>query len=158
MHRNRGIMVGASILVSAAWGGLASAQTTNAAAAPQSASGQSAAAPQSAAPPWIDLYFTTGSSTIRPQDQAKLDKASRTFTEGKPIVMIVAGSTDRTGSPEANLKLSEARATVVLQQLVARGIPVQRLQLLAEGVSDPAVPDSTDKSEQRDRRVQISWR
>ena len=159
MQWNRPIALAVSILLGAgSWGATASAQGANPAAPPPAAT----AAPQSttspSASPWINLYFNTGSSAIRPEDVAKLDHASRAYDEGKPIVMIVAGSTDQTGSPEANLKLSQVRADNVVQQLVARGIPAQRLQILAKGVSDPAVPDSADKNQPHDRRVQISWR
>ena len=131
-----------------------------AAAAPAAAQDpKTASSPAAAkAPDAIDLYFNTDSSAVRPEDEALLDRASRLYDEGKPIVMLVAGSTDRTGSPELNLKLSQSRANQVVQQLVARGIPVERLQVLAKGVSDPAIPDATDKSEPRDRRVEITWR
>ena len=147
MQRNRALLFGTLLLLGAA-----------ANAGPANAQNATASTPSSSAPPGIDLYFNTGSAAIRPQDEALLDHASRLYDEGKPIVMIVAGATDRTGSPEQNLRLSQARADNVVQQLVARGIPVERLQVLAKGVSDPAVPDSTDKSEARDRRVQITWR
>ncbi len=110
------------------------------------------------APDALDLYFDSGSSRIRPQDIKLLDKASRLYTEGKPVVMIVAGSTDLLGSPSANLRLSQTRADNVVRGLVARGIPVERFQVLAKGVTDPPVATATDASEPRDRRVEITWR
>ena len=112
----------------------------------------------SKAPDALDLYFDNGSSTIRSEDLKLLDKASRLYAEGKPIVMIVAGSTDLVGSPSGNLRLSQARADNVVRGLVARGIPVERFQVLAKGVSDPPVPGSANIAEPRDRRVEITWR
>ncbi len=50
-----------------------------------------------------------GRRTRRP-----LDRASRAYNEGKPIVMIVTGSSDRVGNPRMNLSLSQKRATAVL--------------------------------------------
>ncbi len=108
------------------------------------------------APDAIDLYFDHGSSTIRSQDKALLDRASRLYDEGKPIVMIVAGSADATGSAAGNLRLSQSRADGVVQELIARGIPAERFQVLAKGVSDPPVPAGT--GEERNRRVEITWR
>ena len=72
--------------------------------------------------------------------------------------MIVTGSADTTGSPAANLRLSQQRANNVLQGLVSRGIPVERFQVMAKGQTDLAVPTPADKSEERNRRVEITWR
>lgn len=112
----------------------------------------------SKAPDALDLYFDNGSSTIRSEDLKLLDKASRLYGEGKPIVMIVAGSTDLVGSPAGNLALSQKRADNVVRGLVARGIPVERFQVLAKGVSDLPVPGDGHGPEPRDRRVEITWR
>ncbi len=121
----------------------------------------SATAPTAApakAPDALDLYFNTGSSKIREQDLQLLDRASRLYNEGKPVVMIVAGSADLLGSPSANLRLSQTRADNVVRGLVARGIPVERFQVLAKGVSDLPVSTAADVSEPRNRRVEITWR
>ena len=134
--------------------GVSVAQDTK---APQEGAGHSSAAP-SKAPDALDLYFDNGSSKVRSEDLKLLDKASRLYAEGKPIVMIVAGSTDLVGSPASNLRLSQARADNVVRGLVARGIPVERFQVLAKGVSDLPVPTDTNAAEPRNRRVEITWR
>ncbi|HXW72208.1 MAG TPA: OmpA family protein [Methylocella sp.] len=110
------------------------------------------------APSSLLLYFEPGSSTIRTKDLALLDQASRLYREGKPIVMVVTGGTDATGSPAVNLRLSERRANNVLQGLVARGIPIERFQVVAKGATDPAVPTSAGVAEERNRCVEITWR
>jgi outer membrane protein OmpA-like peptidoglycan-associated protein len=125
--------------------------------APRAAAAQGTQPPNKA-PDALDLYFDNGSSEIRPEDRKLLDKASRLYSEGKPIVMVVAGSTDLVGSPALNLKLSQARADNVLRGLVARGIPVERFQVLAKGVSDLPVPTGANTAEPHNRRVEITWR
>ncbi len=115
-----------------------------------------AASAADAKPDSIVLLFDPGSATIRPQDEAMLDKASRTYRDGNPIVMIVTGSSDATGAPQANLSLSVRRANAVVNGLVARGIPVQKLQVLGKGVSDPAV--KSDGADEQNRRAEITWR
>ena len=117
---------------------------------------QAASSPK--APDALDLYFDTGSASIRPQDMKLLDKASRLYTEGKPVVMIVSGSTDLAGSPGRNLQLSQARADNVVHGLVARGIPVERFEILAKGVSDLPVQTEGDPVQPLNRRVEITWR
>ncbi len=87
-----------------------------------------------------------------------LDHASRAYSEGKPIVMILTGSADRTGSAEVNLDLSQRRAEAVLRGLLARGIPADRFQVLAKGETDLPVPTDQGVAELQNRRVEITWR
>jgi outer membrane protein OmpA-like peptidoglycan-associated protein len=106
----------------------------------------------------IVLYFNTGSAAIRPQDTSLLDKAARTFREGKPILMTVSGNTDATGSAQANLRLSQERADAVFRGLVARGIPADRFQVIANGQTDPAVQSGDGSTVPQNRRAEITWR
>ena len=110
------------------------------------------------APNSLMLYFQSGSAAISPQGEAVLDQAARTYRDGKPIIMVVSGGTDSTGSAAGNLRLSQLRADNVLHGLVARGIPIERFQVLAKGETEPAVPAPEGTSEARNRRVQITWR
>ena len=117
-----------------------------------------ATTPASSAPSSLRLYFNPGSATVRPKDVSLLDQASRLYREGKPIVMIVSGSADATGSAASNLQLSQRRAHNVLKGLVSRGIPVERFQVTAKGETDQLVPTPPGVSEERNRRVEITWR
>ncbi len=111
-----------------------------------------------AAPDQLVILFGDGSAAISSEGDATLDKASHLYRVGKPIVMVVTGATDSTGNPEQNLTLSERRARAVLNGLVARGIPVSKLQLLAAGSTDPAVTATSGAPEPQDRRAVITWR
>ena len=135
----------------------ASAQTT-APTPPASTAPAAPAAAKPAAPDSLVLYFTSGSSAIRPQDRPLLDQASRLYRDGHPVTMIVTGGADSVGSPDGNLHLSEMRAQNVLQELVQRGIPAARFQLLAKGVTDQPVTAPEGTPEQGNRRVEIRWR
>jgi outer membrane protein OmpA-like peptidoglycan-associated protein len=115
-----------------------------------------AAAPAAPAP--LVVYFDLGSTTIRNEDKAVLDHASRAFNEGKPIVMILSGTADRTGDAAVNLELSQLRATAVLKGLIARGIPADRFQVLAKGETELPVPTNPGVAEAQNRRVEITWR
>ena len=100
-----------------------------------------------AAPDKLTILFGDGSATISPSGVATLDQASRLYRAGNPIVMIVTGTTDATGNPAGNLKLSERRAQAVLTGLVERG-----------GSTDPAVNGPAGTPEPDNRRVDINWR
>ena len=128
------------------------------AAAAQPETNVAATGPAPSAPSSLVLYFNPGSARVRPQDLALLDQASRLYREGKPIVMVVSGSSDATGAPATNLRLSQRRANNVLQGLVSRGIPVERFQVIAKGETDLVVPTPAGIAEERNRRVEITWR
>jgi outer membrane protein OmpA-like peptidoglycan-associated protein len=138
----------------------AAAQTSGTPATPQTSTGvaKSDAEPAPAAPAPLVVYFDIGSSTIRNQDRAVLDHASRAYNEGKPIVMILTGTADRTGDAQINLELSQRRAAAVLTGLLSRGIPADRFQVLAKGETDLPVPTNPGVAELQNRRVEITWR
>ncbi len=113
---------------------------------------------EEAAPPSLVVFFDKGSSTLRRKDRAILDRASRAYNEGRPIVMMLTGTSDRVGDAQANLALSQRRATAVLRGLLDRGIPADRFQVLAKGQTELPVPTNAGVPEVKNRRVEISWR
>jgi outer membrane protein OmpA-like peptidoglycan-associated protein len=150
------------LLCSALLTGASAAEAQNAPAtnpAPGAASpAPSAASPAPSTPSSLVLHFDSGSATVRQQDIPLLDQASRLYRAGNPIVMVVTGSADTTGSAAANLSLSQQRANNVLHGLVSRGIPIERFQVIAKGQTDLVVPTPPETSEERNRRVEITWR
>jgi outer membrane protein OmpA-like peptidoglycan-associated protein len=110
------------------------------------------------APSALVIYFDTGSAAIHPADRSILNQAARLYRDGNPLVMVVSGATDAVGDPVGNLRLSQVRANAVLRELVARGIPAARFQVLAKGSTDPHVPTPVGVAEAANRRVEISWR
>lgn len=112
---------------------------------------------QQGSPSSLAIYFRPGSSELSPKDKDVLDHASRAYNEGKPIVMILSGTADRSGNPRANLTLSQKRATAVLNGLIDRGIPAERFQVLAKGETELPVPTARGIAESKNRRVEISW-
>ncbi len=104
------------------------------------------------------FLFGTGSASLDAHHEALLDKASRLYREGRPIIMIVSGSADAVGSPKENLLLSLKRALAVGDGLMARGIPAERTQILAKGETNPAIQTARGVSEAENRRVEITWR
>ncbi len=136
------------------------AQTAQPAQNAPDAADKTSAAPKDpgGAPSSLVILFDEGKSTLRSEDKLVLDRASRAYNEGKPIVMIVTGSSDRVGNPRMNLSLSQKRATAVLAALLDRGIPAERFQVLAKGETELPVPTKPGISEARNRSVEISWR
>lgn len=122
----------------------------------QDAPAETRKAPAGAPAPLVVL-FDSGSSAVRIKQRSVLDAASRAFNEGKPIVMILTGSSDRVGSAQTNLLLSQRRAAAVLKGLLDRGIPADRFQVLAKGETELPVATQAGVAEEQNRRVEISW-
>ncbi|WP_419758263.1 OmpA family protein [Acidisoma sp.] len=110
------------------------------------------------APTSLSVYFASGSSTLAPKEQATLDEASRIFNDGKPIVMIITGMADATGSAGPNLLLSQKRADIVFQGLIARGLPPNHFQILAAGTTASLSGKEPSGPDQAYRKVEITWR
>ena len=120
--------------------------------------GLATAASAQDAPESLKIFFPTGSATVAADQSATLDQAARLFRDGNPIVMIVAGVADTTGSADRNLQLSLDRADAVAEGLTERGIPAERLQVLGRGNSELAVKTGSDVAEPGNRIAEITWR
>ena len=147
-----------ALLVACCLAASASAQTAGSTTPSPTKTAAATDSVQPSAPALLTVYFDSGSSSIRNEDKVVLDKASRAYNEGKPIVMILTGSADRTGQAEDNLELSQRRASAVLEGLINRGIPADRFQVLAKGETDLPVPTNPGVAEPKNRRVDITWR
>ncbi len=106
----------------------------------------------------LKVYFETGSASIGASQNDILDQAARTFREGSPFVMILAGGADTVGPAALNLDLSLRRANAVADALTARGIPIDRLQVLGRGNSELEVATEKGVPEPENRVVEITWR
>jgi outer membrane protein OmpA-like peptidoglycan-associated protein len=67
----------------------------------------------------------------------------------------VAGFTDNTGQPEANLALSSSRAEALKQLLVARGVEPARIEAVGFGQDHPIAPNDTPEGRLANRRSEV---
>jgi outer membrane protein OmpA-like peptidoglycan-associated protein len=72
--------------------------------------------------------------------------------------ILVIGHTDRVGQLEENDMLSRLRAERVKADLVAQGIPEDRIRASGRGEREPVVPTEDNVDEPRNRRVEINVR
>lgn len=100
----------------------------------------------------LTIEFAPGAGTLSRAAHAQLDGAARLYRDARPEVMIVAGHTDKAGPEFPNLLLSARRADAVKRALVDRGVPAERLQLIAYGEAEPT------PSLVASRAVVVTWR
>lgn len=121
-------------------------------AAPPAPSPQEIQAQLLALPP---VTFQSGSATLTAQGDAVLAQAAAILASHPQVRLRIEGHTDTTGSPDANLALSLARAGAVRGALVARGIAADRLTVAGFGETRPKVPDTSPANQAINRRVEF---
>ena len=112
-----------------------------------------------------DVTFAFGKANLKPQAQAVLEGIYGEIAQVKSAKVAVAGYTDRIGSEQFNLKLSQKRADSVANYLVARGLPAQDISATGYGKANPVTGATCDAVKGRkaliaclapDRRVEIA--
>lgn len=103
----------------------------------------------------LPVLFDTAQATIKPESQAQLDQAAQMLKQAPELKIEVGGHTDNAGTPEGNLKLSQARAASVVQALVARGIAAARLSAKGYGQSVPVADNRSEDGRAKNRRVEL---
>lgn len=101
------------------------------------------------------LNFATGSATIEASSNSQLDQIATMLKSAPQLSVEVAGHTDNVGAADANMKLSEARATAVAQALVSRGIPAARVTAKGYGPTAPIADNRTEDGRAKNRRVEL---
>jgi outer membrane protein OmpA-like peptidoglycan-associated protein len=105
---------------------------------------------------WIDfdrLTFDTNSSYVMPDSREQLSRISDILKAYPNVRLKIGGYTDNSGDPEANLKLSQDRATSVMNALVGMGISADRLQAEGYGEQYPVATNATEEGREQNRRV-----
>jgi outer membrane protein OmpA-like peptidoglycan-associated protein len=99
------------------------------------------------------VAFDFGSSELRPESQTFLLRMGSLVRRSRGPVRVL-GYTDNVGDPEANRRLSLARAQTVRSFLIERvKIPAGRLGAAGRGGLSPIASNETEIGRQRNRRV-----
>jgi outer membrane protein OmpA-like peptidoglycan-associated protein len=103
------------------------------------------------------VRFQTGTAKLSKASNALLDNIARVLLTHLEIWKIrVEGHTDNVGKSEANQKLSEDRATAVVNYLVGKGVAPERLQAVGHGDTVPIGDNSNAKGREANRRVEFN--
>ncbi|MDF3006225.1 MAG: ompA, partial [Enterobacter kobei] len=113
-----------------------------------------------------DVLFNFNKATLKPEGQQALDQMYSQLSnlDPKDGSVVVLGFTDRIGSDAYNQGLSEKRAQSVVDYLISKGIPSNKISARGMGESNPVTGSTCDNVKARpalidclapDRRVEI---
>lgn len=102
-----------------------------------------------------NIFFATASIELLPTSYVALDKIIDFFNETGVQLVEVSGHTDSTGSKAMNMKISEGRAKTVVDYLVERGVPKERITYVGKGPAIAVASNATAEGRQKNRRVEF---
>ncbi len=84
-----------------------------------------------------NIFYDFDKATLRPESKTALDSMAQVLRDNPNVTIEMASHTDRWGTDEYNIGLSQRRAQSVIDYLVESGIARQRLQPQGYGKSRP---------------------
>ncbi|MDP2236753.1 MAG: OmpA family protein [Bacteroidales bacterium] len=101
------------------------------------------------------IKFDVNKANIRAESFGTINYVVKMMQDNPDLKFSVEGHTDSDGDDALNMKLSEARAKAVMDQLVEMGIAKDRLTSKGHGESNPMVANDTPEGKAQNRRVEF---
>jgi outer membrane protein OmpA-like peptidoglycan-associated protein/tetratricopeptide (TPR) repeat protein len=102
-----------------------------------------------------NIFFDVNKFELKPESQVELDKLVQLLNENPNIKVEISGHTDNVGKPADNLILSNNRAKAVINYLVSKNIPAQRLTSKGYGETKALADNKTDEGRAMNRRTEM---
>lgn len=104
----------------------------------------------------VIVYFDYDKSNLTPEASNLIREASSRALANDINTVVVAGNADRSGGSAYNQALSERRASVVRDALIANGVPADKIRTEAYGEDRPAKPTEDGVREPLNRRTEVT--
>ncbi len=101
------------------------------------------------------VHFLFDKSILLLDSKVILDRVAESLMNEPTVKVMIAGHTDWVGSDAYNMKLSQQRAESVVNYLISKGIPANRLSAKGFGESQPVESNETDAGREHNRRVEL---
>lgn len=103
------------------------------------------------------VNFENNRSKLKPESYPILDEDVALLKSHLKMTITIVGHTDSLGDPAYNQKLSEDRASAVMQYFIQKGIAADRMKALGKGKSVPIADNKTDAGRAQNRRIEIQF-
>jgi outer membrane protein OmpA-like peptidoglycan-associated protein len=103
----------------------------------------------------VIVYFDYDKSNLTPEASNLIKEAAARALANDVDAVVVSGHADRSGGSAYNQQLSERRAAVVRDALIANGIPADKIRLESYGEDRPAKPTEDGVREPLNRRTEV---
>lgn len=101
------------------------------------------------------VEFEINSDELTAVGTALLDEVLIALRQFPEVPIEIAGHADASGTPEANLELSQRRAEAVLEYLVGQGEVRERFVVIGYGEERPIADNDTVEGRARNRRIEF---
>jgi len=102
------------------------------------------------------VLFKTGKSELLPLAETTLDRVAAALEQlDESQVVTIYGHTDSRGADDMNRRLSQARADVVREYLVGKGVGANNIKAVGKGESAPVASNETPEGRANNRRVEM---
>jgi peptidoglycan-associated lipoprotein len=98
------------------------------------------------------INFDYDQATVRPADQATLDRKAVILVANPNVKVRISGHADERGSDEYNLALANRRAAAAKRYLENKGVNGSRLDVISYGEERPLNPGSDESAFAQNRR------
>ena len=104
-----------------------------------------------------DIKFVADKADILPEESGRLDVIVEALLKvAKDAHFLIEGHTADVNKPDEQLELSIKRAERIAEELVKRGINVERIETTGYGSTKPIAPNDTRENRAKNRRVEIT--
>ncbi len=102
-----------------------------------------------------DVHFASGSYEITPKSYPSLDRFAEKMIANPDMIVEIAGHTDRVGTNENNMVLSQNRAEAIVNYLVDKGVERHRMTPVGYGEEQPIATNETAAGRAKNRRSEV---
>jgi outer membrane protein OmpA-like peptidoglycan-associated protein len=104
-----------------------------------------------------NIFFDFDKYSLRTESYHELNRWVEVFKKNPDLKAEIHGHTCWIGTETYNQKLSERRATAVVNYLVTQGVAERRLIMKGFGETMPAASNKTREGREQNRRVEVQF-